>query len=63
MSTYGLMRDRDQHDLTKARKVLTEYIYGLVNGGELDEARLAVQGLFFLAHRMRENVSQPTGWK
>ena len=60
MSTYEQMRDRDHHDVVQARKALTEYIYGLINEGELDEARLAVQGLIYLAHRKRDAVSQST---
>jgi hypothetical protein len=45
MEIYEKFKDRDHVELTAARKVLREHIFGLIAKGETDPQRLVVSGL------------------
>ena len=45
LSIYEQLQQRDQSVIVQARKILTQFIYGLVDQGEQDEQRLTVGGL------------------
>lgn len=48
MSVFEQFKDRDHCELSQARKVLREYVFGQVAKGETDEKRLVVTGLTHL---------------
>src|ERR1700726_3311899 len=48
LAVYRQMQPRDQSVIVQARKILTQYIYGMVDRGERDEQRLTVGGLAHL---------------
>ena len=45
LSIYEQLQEHDQSVVSQARKILTQYIYGMVDQGECDEQRLVLGGL------------------
>ena len=45
LSIYQQLQEHDQSVVSQARKILTQYIYGMVDQGECDEQRLVLGGL------------------
>jgi hypothetical protein len=48
LSIYQQLQQRDQSVVSRARKILTQHIYGMVDQGECEEQRLTVGGLIHL---------------
>jgi len=53
---YEQLHQRDQSVIVQARKILTRFIYGLVDQGEQDEQRLTVGGLAHLKAIERDHA-------
>jgi hypothetical protein len=56
LSIYAQLQQRDQSVIAQARKILTQFIYGLVDQGEQDEQRLTVGGLAHLKAIERDHA-------
>ena len=56
LSIYEQLQRRDQSVIAQARKILTQFIYGLVDQGEQDEQRLTVGGLAHLKAIERDHA-------
>jgi hypothetical protein len=56
LSIYEQLQRRDQSVIAQARKILTQFIYGLVDQGEQDEQRLTVGGLALLKAIERDHA-------
>jgi hypothetical protein len=52
---YQKLMHRDHSVLLQVRKILTQYIYGLVDRGESDERRLVLAGLAYLKEVERDH--------
>ena len=55
LAVYQKIQPRDQSVIVRARKILTQHIYGMVDRGERDEQRLTVGGLVHLKAVDREH--------
>ena len=53
---YEQLQQRDPSVIAQARKILTRFIYGLVDQGEQDEQRLTVGGLAHLKAIERDHA-------
>jgi hypothetical protein len=56
LSIYEQLQRRDQSVIAQARKILTQFIYGLVDQGEQDEQRLIVGDLAHLKAIERDHA-------
>jgi hypothetical protein len=56
LAIYQQLQQRDQSVLLQARKILTQWIYGMVDKGECDEQRLTVGGLVHLKALERDHA-------
>jgi hypothetical protein len=56
LSIYEQLQQRDQSVIVQARKILTQFIFGLVDQGEQDEQRLTVGGLAHLKAIERDHA-------
>jgi hypothetical protein len=56
LSIYEQLQQRDPSVIAQARKILTQFIYGLVDQGEQDEQRLTVGGLAHLKAIERDHA-------
>lgn len=55
LTIYQQLQPRDQSVIVQARKILTQYIYGMVDRGVRDEQRLTVGGLAHLKAMERDH--------
>ena len=60
LAIYRQLHERDQSVVSRARKLLTQHIYQMVDQGERDERRLAVGGLIHLKAVEREHSKVST---
>ena len=58
---FEKLKDRDHHELVRARKAVTEQIFGLIAAGKTDEQRLVVSGLAHL--KSLESNAKPSSGK
>src|ERR1700730_10573578 len=56
LPSYQQLQQRGQSVLLQARKILTQWIYGMVDKGECDEQRLTVGGLVRLKAHERDHA-------
>ena len=61
VEVFEKLKDRDHQELVRARKAVTEHIFGLIAAGETDEQRLVVSGLAHL--KSLESNAKPSGGK